>query len=159
MIIFTSKLNTPNNRTLDFSEKRKVPRCVQPLFKKHKNKNCIVKVFAYNHLSVYVVILMCVCFIIYFCNVYLSLLLLSPTSAMPLTEMTLNDPDALLNSEMEYEALRDRVMGQQDYVYTEYSLEEVIYQLAKVLFKQAMHRGGSSFSSRFLTIRTCDLKT
>ncbi|KAK4296394.1 hypothetical protein Pmani_031110 [Petrolisthes manimaculis] len=54
--------------------------------------------------------------------------------------------------EADYESMMERVRGggsggigggmSQDYAsYTQYSLEEVIYQLAKILFKQAMHRG------------------
>ncbi|XP_068216347.1 uncharacterized protein [Palaemon carinicauda] len=58
---------------------------------------------------------------------------------LPLTEMSMGDPETVLNPDMDYGLLLERLRGQ-DYVSTEYSLEEVIYQLAKILFKQAMHR-------------------
>jgi hypothetical protein len=40
----------------------------------------------------------------------------------------------------EYEELLERLRAA-DLLYTEYSLEEVIYQLAKVMFSQSMTRG------------------
>lgn len=68
---------------------------------------------------------------------------------MPLTEMSLSDPESVLTPEMDYDNLIDRLRGP-DYVSTEYSLEEVIYQLAKILFKQAMHREGDVGSEKAL---------
>ncbi|XP_066977093.1 uncharacterized protein [Macrobrachium rosenbergii] len=58
---------------------------------------------------------------------------------LPLTEMSMGDPETVLNPDMDYGLLLERLRGQ-DYVSTEYSLEDVIYQMAKILFKQAMHR-------------------
>jgi hypothetical protein len=40
----------------------------------------------------------------------------------------------------DYEELLDRLRVA-DFLYTEYSLEEVIYQLAKVMFSQSLNRG------------------
>ncbi|XP_077300018.1 uncharacterized protein LOC143920884 isoform X2 [Arctopsyche grandis] len=45
-------------------------------------------------------------------------------------------------SEEEYEELLERLRVA-DFLYTEYSLEEVIYQLAKVMFTQSLARGSS----------------
>ncbi|XP_063871098.1 uncharacterized protein LOC135106239 [Scylla paramamosain] len=68
---------------------------------------------------------------------------------LPLTEMNLGDPEGMLAPEPDYEGLMERLRGQDDQ-YTQYSLEEVIYQLAKIIFKQAMHRGGDEGSERAL---------
>lgn len=68
---------------------------------------------------------------------------------LPLTEMNLGDPEGMLAPEMDYEGILEKLRSQ-DYVYTEYSLEEVIYQLAKILFKQAMHREGDVGSEKAL---------
>lgn len=40
----------------------------------------------------------------------------------------------------DYEELLER-LRMADFLYTEYSLEEVIYQLAKVMFSQSLNRG------------------
>ncbi|KAG0721695.1 hypothetical protein GWK47_045921 [Chionoecetes opilio] len=63
--------------------------------------------------------------------------------------MSLGDPEAMLATDTDYEGLMERLRGQDDQ-YTQYSLEEVIYQLAKIIFKQAMHRGGDEGSERAL---------
>ncbi|XP_045125989.1 uncharacterized protein LOC123513146 isoform X2 [Portunus trituberculatus] len=68
---------------------------------------------------------------------------------LSLTEMNLGDPEGMLAPEPDYEGLMERLRGQDDQ-YTQYSLEEVIYQLAKIIFKQAMHRGGDEGSERAL---------
>lgn len=68
---------------------------------------------------------------------------------LPLTEMNLGDPEGMLSPEADYEGLMERLRNQ-DEQYTQYSLEEVIYQLAKIIFKQAMHRGGDEGSERAL---------
>ncbi|XP_042207920.1 uncharacterized protein LOC121856404 isoform X3 [Homarus americanus] len=67
---------------------------------------------------------------------------------LPLTEMNVGgDPEGMMTPDLDYENLLEKLRGQ-DYAYTEYSLEEVIYQLAKILFKQAMHREGDIGSEK-----------
>ncbi|KAK8727346.1 hypothetical protein OTU49_009825, partial [Cherax quadricarinatus] len=68
---------------------------------------------------------------------------------LSLTEMNLGDPEGILTPEMDYESIMEKLKNE-DYIYTEYSLEEVIYQLAKILFKQAMHREGDLGSEKAL---------
>nr|XP_045622106.1 uncharacterized protein LOC123772780 [Procambarus clarkii] len=68
---------------------------------------------------------------------------------LSLTEMNVGDAEGMLNPEMDYEGILEKLRGD-DYIYTEYSLEEVIYQLAKILFKQAMHREGDMGSEKAL---------
>ena len=58
-----------------------------------------------------------------------------PQTAMQQTNLGLTDED--------YEDLLERLRVA-DFLYTEYSLEEVIYQLAKVMFSQSLTRGKST---------------
>lgn len=53
-------------------------------------------------------------------------------------------PGSLGLSDDDYEDLLERLRVA-DFLYTEYSLEEVIYQLAKVMFSQSLTRGTPSF--------------
>ncbi|CAG2065668.1 unnamed protein product [Timema podura] len=49
-------------------------------------------------------------------------------------------PTTVPNRDQDYEELLERLRVA-DFLYTEYSLEEVIYQLAKVMFSQSLNRG------------------
>lgn len=59
----------------------------------------------------------------------------STKAASPLQQQT-QDPDE------DYDELLERLRVA-DFLYTEYSLEEVIYQLAKVMFTQSLTRGNA----------------
>ena len=53
-----------------------------------------------------------------------------------------------LAADEDYEELVERLRVA-DYLYTEYSLEEVIYQLAKVMFSQSLTRGSAEAQQAF----------
>ncbi|CAH1168190.1 unnamed protein product [Phyllotreta striolata] len=56
----------------------------------------------------------------------------------PTQEASMNNPDKA--TEEDYDEILERLKIA-DYLYTEYSLEEIIYQLAKVMFTQSLTRG------------------
>ncbi|KAK8727328.1 hypothetical protein OTU49_009818 [Cherax quadricarinatus] len=66
-----------------------------------------------------------------------------------LTEMNVGYPERMLTPELDYESIAGKLKNE-DYMLTEYSLEEIIYQLAKILFKQAMHGDGDFGSEKAL---------
>jgi hypothetical protein len=51
----------------------------------------------------------------------------------------------------DYEELLERLRVA-DFLYTEYSLEEVIYQLAKVMFSQSLNRGQHFITKHFQSL-------
>ncbi|CAG9559761.1 unnamed protein product [Danaus chrysippus] len=63
------------------------------------------------------------------------------------------DRDGQIISEEEYEEMMDKLRAA-DSLYTEYTLEEIIYQLAKMMFSQSLYRSPSSAraaTQRFMT--------